>query len=149
MGAGDIEEIDRAAFVGRFAEGWRKDAEDFMEHFLPRLVDEQVSLTQPLLPRAYGHDGFRALFEPLFAAIPDLRGQLVDWRPESDGVTIELLLRGTLDGLALQFTTRDRIVLRQGRMLSRHARFDVGPLLLALVRRPRTGLSLLLARRTR
>ena len=62
------------AFVEQFAAGWAGGADGFLDHFLPGLVDEQVVLAQPLLPPARGHDGFRAFFEPLFAAIPDLRG---------------------------------------------------------------------------
>ncbi len=40
--------------------------------------------------RARGHDGFRAFFDTLFGALPDLRGEVRGWTPEPDGVTIEL-----------------------------------------------------------
>jgi hypothetical protein len=133
------------AFVERFDAGWRAGRDGFLDHFLPALVHEDVVLAQPLLPAVHGHDGFRGLFEPLFAAIPDLRGEVLGWQPEPDGATIELALRGTLDGLPLAFVTRDRIVLRDGRMLERRAQFDPRPLLLAAVRRPRAGLPLLAA----
>jgi ketosteroid isomerase-like protein len=132
------------AFVERFAAGWAGGADGFFERFLP-LMDEDVLLRQPLLPAARGHAGFRALFEPLFAAIPDLRGEVLSWTPEVDGVTIELALSGTVDGLPLAFVTRDRLVLRDGRALERHARFDPRPLLLVALRRPRVGLRLLSA----
>ncbi len=39
------------AFVEQFAAGWAGGAEGFLDHFLPGLVDEQVVLAQPLLPR--------------------------------------------------------------------------------------------------
>ena len=133
------------AFVEQFAAGWAGGADGFLDHFLPDLVDEEVLLAQPLLPPARGHAGFRRLFEPLFAAIPDLRGEVLGWHPELDGVTIELALRGTLDGLPLAFVTHDRIVLRDGRILERHAQMDPRPLLLAALRRPRTGLPFLTA----
>ncbi len=132
------------AFVEAFDVGWRRGGAGFVEHFLA-LADEDVLLTQPLLPAVRGHDGFRALFEPLFAAMPDLHGEVRDWTPEPGGVTIELAVRGTLDGLPVAFTTRDRIVLRDGKMLERHARFSPLPLLHAALRRPRKGLPLLLA----
>lgn len=141
---------EKADFVEQFAAGWGGGTERFLDHFLPDLVDEQVVLSQPLLPSVHGHDGFRALFEPLFAAIPDLRGEVRGWRPTEDGVEIELALAGTLDGLPLAFSTRDRIALRDGRILSRRAQMDPRPLLLAAARRPRAGLPLLvgpLARR--
>lgn len=132
------------AFVAGFAAGWAGGREGFFERFLP-LMDDDVLLRQPLLPAARGHAGFRQLFEPLFAAIPDLRGEVLGWRHEPDGVTIDLALTGTLDGLRLAFVTHDRLVLREGRALERHARFDPWPLVLAALRRPRAGLPLLLA----
>jgi ketosteroid isomerase-like protein len=134
---------DKAAFVEQFGAGWAGGTDRFLDHFLPDLVDERVVLSQPLLPAAYGHDGFRALFEPLFAAMPDLRGEVRGWDPTGDGVVIELAVEGTLDGLPLAFVTRDRIVLRDGRMTSRHAQMDPRPLLAAAVRRPRSGIPLL------
>lgn len=135
----------KAAFVERFDAGWRGGAPTFLDHFLPDLVDEQVVLSQPLMPAARGHDGFRAFFEDLFAALPDLRGEVRGWRAEDDGVTIELVLRGTLDGLPIELVTYDRIVLREGRILSRRAQMDMRPLLAAVARRPRAGLPLLAA----
>lgn len=145
MSAATGAATDQAAFVEQFDAGWRGGAAGFLDHFLPELVDEQVLLAQPLLPPARGHDGFRAFFEPLFAAIPDLRGEVRGWTPEPDGVTIELELRGTLDGLPLELVTHDRIVLRNGRILERRAQMDMRPLLLAVLRRPRAGIALLVA----
>ncbi len=130
-------------FVEQFDAGWRGGGATFLDHFLPDLVDPEVVLRQPLLPAARGHDGFRAFFEPLFVAMPDLRGEVRSWRPEPDGVTIELALHGTLAGLPVELTTHDRIVLRDGRILSRRAQMDARPLLAALMRRPRAGAALL------
>lgn len=135
----------KAAFVERFDAGWRGGAATFLDHFLPDLVDEQVVLSQPLMPAARGHDGFRSFFETLFAALPDLRGDVLGWRPEYDGVTIELALHGTLDGVPVELVTYDRIVLRDGRILSRRAQMRMRPLLVALARRPRAALRLLAA----
>jgi hypothetical protein len=139
------DEHGNAAFVEQFDAGWRDGAAGFLDHFLPALVDEDVVLRQPLMPPARGHAGFRAFFEPLFAAMPDLRGEVFGWRPETDGVTIDLALSGTLDGVPVKLVTRDRIVLRDGRILERGAKLSPLPLLLAVLRRPRTGLPLLLA----
>jgi ketosteroid isomerase-like protein len=133
-----------ATTVDQFACGWANGRDGFLDHFLPALVDEDVTLAQPLMPPARGHDGFRAMFEALFAALPDLRGEVRGWEPTGDGVEIELALSGTLDGLPVRFVTRDRITLRDGRILVRRAQLDPRPLLLAALRRPRTGLPLLL-----
>jgi len=131
-------------FVERFAAGWAGGAEGFFERFLP-LMDEDVVLRQPPLPAARGHAGFRAFFEPLFAAIPDLRGEVLSWAPEPDGATVVLELRGTVDGLPLRFVSRDRLVLRDGRALSRHARLELRPILRVAARRPRFAWRLLVA----
>lgn len=144
MSAATAQLSETEAFVERFAAGWAAGTEGFFDRFLPLATDD-VLLRQPLLPAARGHEGFRALFEPLFAAIPDLRGDVLGWTPEPDGATIELALHGTLDGVALDFVTHDRIVLRDGLMAERHAQFSPRPLLAAALRRPRAGLSLLAA----
>jgi len=135
---------DAATFVERFDAGWGSGRDGFFEHFLPALVDEDVRLHQPLLPVARGHAGFREFFEPLFAAMPDLRGEVLDWSPAPDGVEIELVLHGTLADLPVEIVTRDRITLRDGRILERRAQLNPLPLLVAALRRPRTGVPVLL-----
>jgi len=135
---------DRATFVDRFDAGWGAGRERFFEHFLPALVDEDVRLHQPLMPVARGHAGFRELFEGLFAAMPDLRGEVLDWRPLPDGVEIELAIHGTLADVPVEIVTRDRITLRDGCILERRAQLNPLPLVRAALRRPRTGLPLLL-----
>jgi len=135
----------KAVFVDRFAAAWAGGADTLADTFLPDLAHENVVLTQPLLPTARGHAGFRKQFELLFGAIPDLRGEVLGWQPTHDGVEIKLALHGTIDGLPVSFTTRDCIVLHDGRMLSRHARMNMRPLLLAMARRPRAALPLVAA----
>jgi ketosteroid isomerase-like protein len=139
------EHAAKAAFVERFAAGWAGGADTLADTFLPDLAREDVVLTQPLLPTARGHAGFRRQFELLFGAMPDLRGEVLGWRATHDGVEVKLALAGTLDGLPVRFTTRDRIVLHDGRMCSRHARIDMRPLLFAMARRPRAALPLIAA----
>lgn len=133
----------KAAFVDRFAAGWAGGADTLADTFLPDLTHEDVVLTQPLLPTARGHAGFRKQFELLFGAMPDLRGELLGWHPTHDGVEIKLALHGTLNGLPVRFVTRDRIVLHDGRMCSRDAQIDMRPLLFAMLRRPRAALPLI------
>ena len=135
---------DAARFVERFDAGWRRGREGFFEHFLP-LADEDVLLTQPLMPSVRGHAAFCDFFAPLFAAMPDLHGEVRDWRPTGAGVEIELAIHGTLAGAAVELVSHDRIVLHDGRMLERHARLNPLPLLGAAMRHPRTGLPLLMA----
>jgi ketosteroid isomerase-like protein len=134
---------EQEEFVRYFAEGWAMGAgEPFFQHFLQRKHPD-VLLEQPLSRPARGEAGMRALFEPLFAAMPDLRGEVVRWGPTGDGVLIELTLRGTLGGRPLEWTVVDRIVLEDGLIRSRRSYFDPLPLLPALLSRPRTALRLL------
>lgn len=136
---------DKEAFVEHFRAGWAGGAETLVPLFLPDLVDPEVVMTQPLLPAARGHAGFRAFFETLFGTIPDLRGEVLAWRPTADGVEIDFVLRGTLGDLPVELPTTDRIVLREGRLLERHAKTDPRAMATALARRPRAALPLLAA----
>jgi len=144
-GAPDAELAAKAAFVEHFRAGWAGGAETLVPLFLPDLLDPEVVMTQPLLPAARGHDGFRAFFDVLFGAIPDLHGEVLDWRPTDDGVEIDFVLFGTLGGLPVELPTTDRIVLRGGRVLERHARMSPRSLAVTVARRPRAALRLVLA----
>ena len=95
-----------------------------------------VLLVQPLLPTARGVPAFRAQFDGIFAAMPDLRGEVLAWGETDDGVLIDLALRGTLGGRPVELITCDRVVLRDGLMAERHARMDVLPLVRASMASP-------------
>ncbi len=118
-------EIDaKAEFVAFFAEGWSigaTDPERFFAQFGDRFTTD-ARLIQPLAPERRGPEGLRTLFEPLFEAIPDLRGELVSWGPTDAGVIVELELHSAATGLA--WTTVDVIELRDGLVARRHAHFD-------------------------
>jgi hypothetical protein len=143
--APDAALAGKAAFVEHFRTGWAGGAETLIPMFLPDLLDPEVVMTQPLLPPARGHDGFAAFFEVLFGAIPDLRGSVRDWRPTDDGVEIDFTLHGTLGGECFELPTTDRIVLREGRVLERHAQMEPRALLATIARHPVASLSLLAA----
>ena len=132
------------AFAERFAEGWAAGgpAERFVQHFAP-LASPHLVLIQPLSPPLRGLGGLRRMAERLFEAMPDLRGELIRWAPTSDGLIIELTLRGTLGGRPVEWTTADRIILQDGLMTERRAYFDPTPLLPAMLRSPRAALRLM------
>jgi hypothetical protein len=144
-GAPDADLDAKAAFVEHFRAGWAGGADTLVDRFLPDLLDPDVVMTQPLLPPARGHAGFASFFETLFGTIPDLRGEVLGWRPTDDGVEIDFVLRGTLGSLPVELPTTDRIVLREGRLLERHARTDPRALARAILRRPLAALPLLTA----
>ena len=133
---------EQEGFVRFFAEGWAKGANGGLEHFMGG-AHPDVLLVQPLMPTTRGLAHFRAGFERLFAAIPDMRGEVIRWGPTDDGVLIELTLRGTLGGRALEWTVVDRIVLEDGLIRSRHSYFDSLPLLRVMLTRPLASLRLL------
>ena len=131
-------------FARQFAAGWAVGgpAERFVEHFAP-LCTADLVLLQPLSPPLHGVKGLRRMARTLFDAMPDLRGELRRWGPTDDGLIIELTLRGTLGGRPVEWTTADRIILRDGLMAERRAYFDPTPLLPAMLTRPRTALRLM------
>ena len=132
-----------AEFVEFFDRGWRAGAgEHFFEHFLPR-IHPDVLLTQPLAPPVRGKEQFRPGFEPIFRAIPDLHGEVTSWGETEDGVLVELELRGHIGGRPVKWTTIDRIVLEDGMIKERHARFDPTPLVVGMLLRPQVSLPLL------
>jgi hypothetical protein len=132
-----------AEFVEFFAEGWRIGAgRRFFEHFEPRLHADVVMI-QPLAPPSRGREEFRATFDPIFRAIPDLHGEVLSWGEIPDGVLVELRLSGHLGGRPLAWTTIDRITLEDGLIKERIAFFDPLPLVRAMLLRPRVSLRLL------
>jgi hypothetical protein len=126
---------DAAAFAEHFTAGWANGRDGFVEHFLPR-VDPDVLLVQPIFPAARGHEGFRELFDALYEAIPDLRGDVTRWAETDDGLIIEMVFSGTVGGRRIELANCDRIVLRDGLMIERHAHFAPSPLILAMAARP-------------
>jgi ketosteroid isomerase-like protein len=134
-----------ARFVAAFDEGWRRGATDpaaFEQLLVPWFAPDAL-LIQPMSRTFRGPEGLRALFRPLFAAIPDLRGETLRWGETADGVMIELRLHGTFGGRPIEWTTLDRIVMRDGLVVERRAYFDPLPLAGAMLTRPLAMLRLL------
>jgi ketosteroid isomerase-like protein len=135
-----------AEFVEFFEAGWKfgaGDADGFFRHFGPRM-HPNTALIQPIAPTARGPRALEELFTPLFKAIPDLVGELKRWGETTDGVFIELTLRGHLGGRPVEWTVVDRIILEDGLIRERRSYFDPAPLLKAVALRPRASLPLLL-----
>jgi SnoaL-like domain len=135
---------DVAAFADQFAAGWAAGgpADRFADRFAP-LCTPDVQLIQPLSRTLHGPEGLRQMAIPLFAEMPDLRGEVLRWGPTDDGLMVELRLRATFGGRPLEWVTLDRIILRDGLMAERRAYFDPLPLLPSMLRNPRGALRLL------
>jgi hypothetical protein len=119
-------------FVQRFTEAWA----DPSPERLNALLHPDVRLEQPLDGVVVGHEAAGELWSRLFAAIPDLRGEVLSWAGRGDHLFIELKLSGTLGGRPLEWVTSDRIRLEDGLVAERVAYFDPLPLILAGLRRP-------------
>jgi ketosteroid isomerase-like protein len=93
---------------------------------------------QPQIPTLVGFDEFRTGFaEPLFALMPDLHGEVEGWAARGSSVYIVVRLRGTLGGRPFEFRSCDHVTLRNGRIAVREAFMDPGPMLAAVLTRPR------------
>ncbi|WP_067480676.1 nuclear transport factor 2 family protein, partial [Nocardia amamiensis] len=137
-----------AEFVDFIATGWAmggKDQEGFFSHFGQRM-HPAATIIQPMAAPAHGPNVLRQLFSPLFSAIPDLYGEVVRWGTTTDGVMIELTLRGTLRGRPLEWQVVDRIILEDGLLREERSYFDPLPLVKLLAFHPRASLRLLFAR---
>ena len=127
------------AWVAGFIEGWRAPAgpEAFAAHFREMLAPD-VRLIQPQLPTVTGRRGFEEQFvRPLFALIPDVRGEVERWAARDETLYIELTLRGSLGGRPLTWRVCDRVTLRDGLAIERESYFNPGPLIAAVIRTPR------------
>jgi SnoaL-like protein len=138
---------DTREFVERFDRAWRAGREGLRD--FEALVAPDVTLTQPMLPVSHGLEGFRAQFDAIFDAVPDLRGEVMAWGATDDGVLIDLALRGTVAGKPVELVTCDRVVIRDGLMVARHARMDPLPLVRAALRSPRVARRMLRPRASR
>jgi hypothetical protein len=128
------------AFVEAFGEYWALGgpAEAFVARFTP-LLRPDVRLVQPQLPPVTGREAFRTQFaEPLFALIPDARGEVLGWAERDGKVYIELEIRGHVGRRPVVVPTCDRVTLVEGQVAERVAHLDPTPLLKAIATSPRT-----------
>jgi ketosteroid isomerase-like protein len=133
------EQSGAEAWVAGFIEGWRAPAgpDAFAAHFREMLAPD-VRLIQPQLPTVTGRRGFEEQFvRPIFALIPDVRGEVERWAARGETLYIELTLRGTLAARPVSWRVCDRITLRDGLAIERESYFDPGPLIAAVIRTPR------------
>jgi ketosteroid isomerase-like protein len=127
---------DRAAdFVRRFAEFWQAPV---VEH-LDTVLAPDARLTAPMVSTTCGLEAGKRTFVDLFELIPDMTAEVHRWGATSDGVLIEFTVRGTASGAPISWQSVDRFVLNEdGLATERFTYFDSLPLVLALVRHPRT-----------
>lgn len=121
-----------ADFVENFKRLWAAPAalvEEFMDALSP-----DVRLVAPLGVITVGHErGLRSL-RRLFAALPDMRGEIDRWAETDDALLIEMRFIATIGGRRLEWPNVDRFRFVDGIAVERVAYFDPMPLRRAFMR---------------
>lgn len=127
--------VDPADFAARFAAYWRAPSVDGLD----LLLAPDVQLVAPMMPTTETlSDGKRA-FANLLQLAPDISAEVHSWGATQDGLLIDFTLSGTVAGVPVSWHAIDRIVLREdGLATERVSFFDPTPLILRLIRHPRT-----------
>ena len=139
MSIGTADKTVAEAWIASFAEGWHAPAgpDAFAAHFRTLLAPD-VQLIQPQLPTLVGHHAFEEGFvQPVFALIPDLRGEVERWATHDDTLYIELTVSGTFGGRPVSWRVCDRVTLHNGVAIERESYFDPTALIAAVLKRPR------------
>jgi hypothetical protein len=122
-------------FVRRFAEFWEAPVPERLDTVLA----SDARLSAPMVPTTYGLEAGKRVFADLFQMIPDMTAEVERWGATSDGVLIEFTIRGTAGGAPISWQSVERFVLDEsGLATERFTYFDSLPLVLTLIRRPRT-----------
>lgn len=141
-----------AAAAAPASEGARARAEDFVRRFteywaapqagrLDTLLAENARLEAPLVPTAHSRAEGERAFAQLFALIPDLSAAVERWGATEDGVLIEFVLSGHTGGKPISWRGVDHFALGEdGLATERLTYFDSLPLILTVLRRPRSWL---------
>ncbi len=92
-----------------------------------------------MIPTTVGLEAGKRAFADLFDLIPDMTAEVHRWGATRDGVLIEFTVRGTTHGSPVSWESVDRFVLdAEGLAMERFTYFDSLPLVLTLMRRPKT-----------
>jgi hypothetical protein len=122
-------------FARRFGEYWAAPTPEGLDSVLA----ERVRLVAPLTPVTETLEEGRRAFSDLLELIPDLTARVNRWGPTPDGVLIEFTLSGTAGGRPISWDAIDRFVIGpDGLATERVSYFDSAPLVLTVLRRPRT-----------
>ena len=131
--------LEAAEFVRQFVEVW---AQPTVER-LDRLTHSDVEYIQPLHRTLQGREAASDFWRQLFAMMPDLRAEVLNWAERDGVVYIEFQMSGTVAGNPIAWTAVDRYWLEEGTVRQRIAYFDPLPLAGKVARRPRSALAFL------
>lgn len=126
---------DAADFVERFRAYWRAPSVAGLE----TLLAPDVRLVAPMTPTTHTLEEGKRAFAGILALTPDLTGDVHRWGASDDGVLIEFTLSGSVAGTPVSWRAVDHIVLGDdGLARERVSYFDSTPLILNVLRHPRT-----------
>lgn len=126
---------DAADFVARFRAYWQAPSVAGLE----TLLAPDVRLVAPMTPTTHTLEEGKRAFADILALTPDLTGEVHRWGASDDGVLIEFTLSGSVAGTAVSWRAVDHIVLGDdGLARERVSYFDSTPLILNVLRHPRT-----------
>ncbi len=121
------------SFKARFAEAW---AQPTIAGFSELQADDIV-LVQPMAPTARGKAAALRTMGGLLDLIPDVHAEVHEGWGDATGGVIVFDLVGTLGGSELRWSLVDVLELRDGLVTKRVSYFDPGPLIAAIITRPR------------
>ncbi len=133
-----------ADFVRRFERFWSTRSLELLDDLFVADARMEAPMTPTTRTLAEGKRAFAAIFE----LIPDLGTEVHAWGPTEDGVLIDFTASGTAAGTPVSWRAVDRFVVGEdGLATERVSFFDPLPLVLALLRHPRSWPVFLRSRR--
>jgi hypothetical protein len=107
-----------------FVENWSKvwNGRDSDPRLYMELLHEGCPLVNPL--NTVTREELPEFFEAVLAIEPDIRVVPTRWAETDDGILIEWVNTGTLQGDALELRGADRYTLKDGKATEGHAYFD-------------------------
>ncbi|OBB96533.1 hypothetical protein A5782_04840 [Mycobacterium sp. 852002-40037_SCH5390672] len=122
-------------FVIKFAEFWA----DPSSQGLAELLQPDVVLMQPLVPRMVGIEAAQAQFQRFRYCLPGLHAHVDHWCGDGDLVFIEFRLHARIGGAVIEWPNVNRLQLRNGKGIERVTYFDPLAILPTLLRHPSLG----------
>jgi ketosteroid isomerase-like protein len=115
---------------------------------LLELLSPNATLIAPTTPaKSIGRAAGRRAFERTFAALPDLRAEVLRWSASGDTVFIEIAYSATIGQRLTRWRAVDRFIFAQGEAIERIAYFNPAKVQRDLLRNP-TGWRQLIRLRT-
>ena len=135
---------DCDTFAHEFRTRWAAPTADR----LCELLHEDVRLVQPASPPVVGRENARRMFTGLFNWLPDMRGEVDQWRGADNLLYIEFRLMATIGGQHVEWPAVDRFTLRDNLAAERVSFFDPSALMGAILQHPSTWPGYLRTRKT-